>query len=84
MLRVLIITCLMKKHPNVVAGGVTNCNRGPVILVVNQYTDAGKGTSIHSSPQMEWYSIKVDNKSVKVGGTQCLTTLDGFVILLNM
>ena len=33
---------------------------------------------------MEWYSIKVNDKSVKVGGTQCLTTLDGFAIPLDM
>ena len=64
---------------------LSNSNRGPVILIMNQYAHVGKGTSIHSSPQqMEWYSIKVDGKSVNVGGMQCLTTLDGFAIPLDM
>ena len=75
---------VMEKHPLVMAGGITTSNRGPVILIMNQYAHVGKGASIHSSPQMEWYSIKVDDKSVKVGGAQYLTTLGGFVIPLNM
>ena len=45
---------VMEKHPIVTAGGITNSNRGPVILIMNQYAYVGKGTSIHSSPQMEW------------------------------
>ena len=37
-----------------------------------------KGTSIHLSPQMEWYSVKVDDKSVKVG---CIALLHLMVLL---
>ena len=70
----------MEKHPIVTSCGITNSIRGPVILIMNQYVHAGKSTSIHSSPQMEGYSIKIDDKSVKVGGTQCLTTLYGLAI----
>ena len=51
---------------------------------MNHYADADKCTSIHLSPEMEWYNITVDDKSIKVGGTQDLTTLDGIVIPLNM
>ena len=39
----------------VTAGGVTRTQRGEVILILNQYAYVGKGTSIHSSPQMESY-----------------------------
>ena len=38
----------------------------------------GKGYTIHSSEQIEWHKNTVDEKSVKVGGSQCITTLDGY------
>ena len=38
----------------------------------------GKGHTIHSSGQIEWHKNTVDDKSVKVGGSQCITTLDGY------
>ena len=63
---------MMEQHLLVTARGVTNSNRGPIILIMHQYALAGKGISIHSSPQMEWYQINVNDKSVKVGGTQGL------------
>ena len=75
---------VMEQCPIVMAGGVANSNRGPIILIVHQFTLAGKGTSILSLPQMEWYSIEVDGKSIKVGGKQCLTMNDGFVVPLDM
>ena len=43
----------------------------------------GKGHTIHSSGQIEWHNNLVDDKSVKVGGTQCITTLDGYVLPLK-
>ena len=56
----------MQKHPIVTAGGVTNSNKGPIILIMNQYALSGKGMSIHSSLQMEWYNVNIDNRSMKV------------------
>ena len=44
---------------------------------MNEYVYYGKGHTIHSSGQIEWHKSLVDDKSVKVGGTQCITTLDG-------
>ena len=41
-----------------------------------------KGSSIHSSGQLEWFKTNVDEKSVKVGGTQLITTLDGYSVPL--
>ena len=61
---------VMEKHPIVTAGGITNSNKGPIILIMNQYALSGKVTSIHSSPQMEWYNVDVDvdDRSIRVGG----------------
>ena len=43
---------------------------------MNEYAYYGKGHTIHSSGQIEWHKNTVDDKSVKVGGSQCITTLD--------
>ena len=40
------------------------------------------GSSIHSSGQVEWFKTNVDEKSVKGGGTQLFTTLDGYSVPL--
>ena len=69
--------------PIVTAGGVTKTQRGNIILILHQYAYVGKGTSIHSSPQIEAYHNKVDDRAIKLGGTQSITTIDGYVIPLN-
>ena len=63
---------VMEQHPIVMAGGIANSNRGPIILIMHQFALAGKGTSILSSPQMEWYNVEVDDKSLKVGVSSAL------------
>ena len=40
--------------PIVTAAVVTKSQRGDVIVILNQYAYMGKGTSIHSSPQIEY------------------------------
>ena len=57
---------------------LVNTNHGYVNLIMNEYAYYGKGHTIHSSGQIEWLKNQVDEKSVKVGGTQCITTLDGY------
>ena len=75
----------MEKHPIIIAGGVTNSNKGPIILIMNQCAlVSGKGTSIHSSLQMEWFNVNVDDRSMKVGGKEQIKMIDGFVIPLNI
>jgi hypothetical protein len=60
-----------------------NTQKSPVISVMHQYALLGKGDSIHSPSQLEWYKNDVNDKSVHVpGGLQRLTTLDGYVIPL--
>jgi len=40
----------------------------------------GKGSTILSSGQMEAYKIKVDDRSIHVGGKQRIETLEGYII----
>jgi hypothetical protein len=49
-----------------------------------QYANAGKGKTIHSSGQLEWFKNAVDDRSKKVGGTQHITTPDGYIIPINV
>ena len=48
---------------------------GYVNLIMNEYAYYGKGHTIHSAGQIEWHKNLVDDKSVRVGGKQCITTL---------
>ena len=60
----------------VTATTLLNTSQGKVIGIFNE------GSSIHSSGQLEWFKTNVDEKSVKVGGTQLITTLDGYSVPL--
>jgi hypothetical protein len=69
--------------PIVTAGAVVKSQGGEVI-VMHQYAYTGKGKTIHSSGQLEWYKQEVNDKSIKVGGKQRIKTLDGYVIPLGV
>ena len=62
---------------------LVNTNHGYVNLIMNEYAFYGEGPTIHSSHQIEWQENLVDDKSVKVGGTQHITTLDGYAFPLK-
>ena len=51
---------------------------GIVNLIMNKYAYYGRGHSINSSGQIEWYTNTVDDKSVQVGGQQRIVTIDGY------
>jgi hypothetical protein len=64
-------------------GGVVNTQHGPAIAIMHQYALLGKGASIHSPCQLEWYKNDVNDKSMHVpGGLQRIKTLDGYIIPL--
>jgi Reverse transcriptase (RNA-dependent DNA polymerase) len=63
-------------------GGVVQTQKGQVIAIMHQYALLGKGSSIHSPCQLEWYKNDVNDKSIHAGGLQRIKTLDGFVIPL--
>ena len=66
----------------VTAATLLNTSQGKVIGIFNKYAYLGKGSSIHSSGQLEWFKTNLDENSVKVGGTQLITTLDGYSVPL--
>ena len=66
----------------VTAATLLNTPKGKVIGIFNEYAYLWKGSSIHSSGQLEWLQTNVDETSVKVGGTQLITTLDGYSVPL--
>ena len=50
-------------------------NHGIVNLIMNEYACYGKGHTIHSSGQIEWFKNSVDDRSVHVGGKQRICTI---------
>ena len=66
----------------VTAATPLNTSQRKVIAIFNDYIYLGKGSSIHSSGQLEWFKTDVDENSVKIGGTQLITTLDGYSVPL--
>ena len=50
--------------PIITAGGVISTQRGKVIAIFHQYAYTGKGSSIHSSGQIEWNANKVDDRLI--------------------
>ena len=66
----------------VTAATLLNTSQRKVIGIFNEYTYLEKGSSIHSSGLLEWFKTNVDEKSVKVGCTQLITTLDGYSVPL--
>ena len=55
-------------------------NHGIVNLIMNEYACYGKGHTIHSSGQIEWFKNSVDDRSVQVGGKQRICTIDGYAM----
>ena len=66
----------------VTAATLLNTSQGKVIGIFYEYAYLGKCSSIHSSGHLEWFTTNFYEKSVKVGGTQLITTLDGYSVPL--
>ena len=66
----------------VTAASLLNTPQGKVIGILNEYAYLWKGSSIHSSGQLEWLQTNVHETSVKIGGTQLINTLDGYSVPL--
>jgi len=58
--------------------------KGWVILIMCQYALHAEFPTIHSAVQIEAYKNDVNDKPMKAGGTQCVTTNDGYVIPLDL
>ena len=57
-------------------------NHGIVNLIMNAYACYGKGHTIHSSGQIEWFKNSVGDRSFQSGGNQRLCTIDGYAMPL--
>ena len=68
-----IVTCAALLHTN----------HGKVILIMHEYTYYGRGNTIHSPGQIEWFQNTCDDKSFHVGGKQVITFLDGYATPLQ-
>ena len=69
--------------PIVTAGGVLHTNQGDVIGIFHQYAHINKGSSIHSSVQLEAYKQDVNDRSRHTpGGLQRILTVDNYEIPL--
>ena len=65
-------------------GGIINTQHGEVIGIFHQYAYTGRGTSIHSSGQLEWYKNEVSDQSSVTGGKQRIVTLQGHVVPITI
>jgi hypothetical protein len=76
---------MIKDIPIGTVGAVINTQRGEVIAIMHQYVYTGKGGTIHSSGQLKWCGNDVNDRSIKIeGGTQRLTTPDGYIIPIDV
>jgi hypothetical protein len=76
---------MIKDIPIGTVSAVVNTQRGEVIAIMHQYVYTGKGGTIHSSGQLKWCGNDVNDRSIKIeGGTQRLTTPDGYVIPIDV
>ena len=55
-----------------------NTNHGKVVLIIHEYACYGRGNTIHSPGQIEWFQNTCDDKSFHVGGNQVINFLDGY------
>ena len=59
-------------------------HRGPVLLIMRHYAYHGQNRTIHSSGQMEYNEVEVQDKSMRVGGKQYIKTLEGYYLPLDI
>ena len=63
-----IVTCAALLHTN----------HGTVVLIMHEYAYYGRGNTIHSPGQIEWFQNTCDDKSFHVGGKQVINFLGGY------
>ena len=63
-----IVTCAALLHTN----------HGKVVLIMHEYAYHGRGNTIHSPGQIEWFQNTCDDKSFHVGGKQVINFLDSY------
>jgi len=74
----------VKNLPICTVAATVQSSKGPIIVIMHQFAYLGKGSTILSSGQIEAFKNHCDDRSMKVGGTQRITTMDGYVIPLSI
>ena len=67
----------------VTCAALLNTNHGKVIIIMHEYAYYGRGNTIHSPGQNEWFQNTCDDKSFHVRGEQVITFLDGYTTPLQ-
>ena len=67
-----------------VGAGHVETNEGPVIAIMSQCANCGKGPTIHSKAQLSHFGDVVHDESRKTGGEQVVITVDGYVIPIEI
>ena len=62
----------------VTCAALLHTNHGKVVLIMHEYAYYGRGNTIHSPGQIEWFQNTCDDKSFHVGGKQVINFLDGY------
>jgi hypothetical protein len=73
----------MQNLPIGTCAGLVRSTKGPIIIILHQYAYSGKGSTIHSSAQIESFGHTVDDKSKMVNGHQRILTSNGYTIPLH-
>ena len=68
----------------VTAAALLDTQKGPIIGVFHESANLGKGRSIHTAGEMEWFNCQVDDRYKLVGGAQRIKTSEGYVIPLSI
>jgi hypothetical protein len=69
--------------PLVTAAGLVQTHRGPVIIIMHQYANYGKGHTIHSATQLRSFGALVHEAPRRHGGLQRVITPCGYHIPLS-
>ena len=63
--------------------GTHPTNHGKVNMLMHEYANYGRGNTIHSPCQIEWFNNTCDDKSDHVGDKQVITILDDYATPLE-
>ena len=67
----------------VTCAALIQTNHGKVNMLMHEYAYYGRGNTIHSPCQIEWFNNTCDDKSHHVGRKQVITFLDGYATPLQ-
>ena len=66
------------------AAVVETMDEGPIVVIMSQYANHGKGKTIHSKSQLEHFGGVVNDSALAVGGRQSLITPEGYIVPLHV